>query len=135
MLLPAGAALALAAGTAVYLSNRQDDSVHTSVAMHATAAAPRASAVLTVGGRDRSGNWSITLHVRGLPALPRGSVYEMYVTDEDRLVGSCGVFRTDGKPTVVEFNVPYTLADDSGWLIRREQPHRPPSAPLLTTQT
>jgi hypothetical protein len=134
LIAPAAATIVVAAGAGAYLSTRQTTSVHFTLAMHATAAAPGAFAVLRVGGRDRSGNWPITLRVRGLPALPRGSFYAMYLTDKGRIVGSCGVFRTSGRPTVVELNAPYTLSEYSGWLIRREYANERPSPPLLVTQ-
>lgn len=134
LIAPAAAVSLLAAGVGAYLSIRQPTSVHSTFAMRATAAAPGAFAVLRVGATDRSGNRPITLHVRGLPALPRGSFYEMYLTNKGRLVGSCGVFRTSGGPTVVELNAPYTLGEYSGWLIRRQSTDEPPSPALLLTQ-
>ncbi len=101
--------------------------------MHATAAAPRATATVRVGSRDRAGNWPITLRVRGLPRLPRGGYYEMFLTDKGRPVASCGRFRTDGGTTVVRLNAPFRLGEYSGWTITRGGPHRPQSQPLLTT--
>jgi len=133
LIAPAAAAIVLAAGTGAYLSGQQTSSIPTTVVMRATVAAPGASAVLRVGARDRSGNLPITLRVRGLPLLPRGSFYEMYLTDDGLLVGSCGVFRTNGGPTVVELNAPYRLGEYSGWVIRREHA-QPPSSPLLISQ-
>lgn len=89
------------------------------VAMHATSAAPQAKATLRVGSRDRAGNWAVTLRVRDLPRLPANGYYEMLLTRNGRLVGSCGTFRADGGATVVHLNVPYRITDSSGWLIRR----------------
>lgn len=134
LIAPLAAALALAAGAGIYVATRTSDSILTTVTMHATAAAPGASAVVRVGARDRSGNLPITLRVRGLPALPAGSVYEMYLTDKGRVVGSCGVFNSNGRWTVVKLNAPYRVGEYSGWLIRSERAHRPSSPPLLTTE-
>jgi anti-sigma-K factor RskA len=128
------ATLALAAAAAGYLlTARPAETFKGTAAMHATAEAPGASGALRIGARDRAGNWPIVLRVRGLPALPAGSYYEMYLTDKGRLVGSCGAFKTDGGTTTVKLNVPYRLSEYSGWLIRRDHTGRPPSPPLLTT--
>lgn len=122
-----------AAGASYFFTTRPAETIQSTAAMHATVAAPGASGVLRVGARDRAGNSPIVLRVRGLPTLPAGSYFDMYLTDKGRLVGSCGTFKTDGGTTVVRLNVPYRLGEYSGWMIRREHAHRPPSPPLLTT--
>jgi hypothetical protein len=129
----AAALVLTAAGGAYVLSSAPTETIRGVVAMRATAAAPRAHAVLTVGARDRAGNLPISLRVRGLPALPAGSFYEMYLTDKGRFVGGCGVFRTDGGTTVVRLSVPYRLGEYSGWIITRQHAHQPPGTPLLAT--
>jgi hypothetical protein len=128
------ATLGLAAAGAGYLfTTGPTETIQGAAAMHATAAAPSAKGVLRIGARDRAGNYPIVLRVRGLPTLSTGSYYDMYLTDKGRLVGSCGTFKTDGGTTVVRLNVPYRLGEYSGWMIRREHAHQPPSPPLLTT--
>jgi Anti-sigma-K factor rskA len=122
-----------AAGAGYFFTNRPAETMQGTAAMHATAAAPGASGVLRIGARDRAGNYAIVLRVRGLRPLAAGSYYDMYLTDKGRLVGSCGTFKTDGGTTIVRLNVPYRLGEYSGWIIRREHAHRPPSPPLLTT--
>jgi hypothetical protein len=134
LLVAAVATLAVAAAAAGYLvTTRPSATIQGAVAMRATAAAPHARATLRIGARDPAGNWPITLRVRGLPVLPAGSYYEMYLTNNGHLVGGCGTFKTDGDTTVIHLNVPYHLGEYSGWTIRRQRPHQPPSAPLLTT--
>lgn len=123
-----------AAGAGYLLTTEPAETIQGTAAMHATAAAPGASGVLRIGARDRAGNWPIVLRVRGLPTLPRGSYYDMYLTNKGHLVGSCGTFKTDGGTTIVHLNVPYRLGEYSGWMIRREHAQQPPSPPLLTTQ-
>jgi hypothetical protein len=103
------------------------------VAMHATAAAPGARGLLRIGERDQAGNWPLTLLVSRLPHLSTGSYYEIDLTDKGRLVGSCGVFTTDGGATVIHLNVPYKLGEYSGWIIRRQHPGIPPSQTLLSS--
>jgi anti-sigma-K factor RskA len=130
----AAATLALAAaGAGYFVTTKPAETVQRAVAMHATAQAPRARAMLRIGTRDRAGNWPVTLRVRGLPALPAGSYYEMYLTNKGHLVAGCGAFKTDGGTTVIHFNVPYQLGEYSGWTITRQRPQQPPNAPLLTT--
>jgi hypothetical protein len=130
------AALALtAAGAGYLLTTGPAETIQTTATMHATAMAPGATGVLRISARDRAGNGPIVLRVRGLPNLQRGSYYDMYLTNKGRLVGSCGTFKTDGGTTIVRLNVPFRLGEYSGWMIRREHPHQPPSPPLLTTLT
>lgn len=129
----AAAFLLAGAASSTYALTDSAQTRRGTLAMHATPAAPDARGVLTVGTRDHAGNVSITLHVRGLPSLPAGSVYEMYLTDKSRVVGACGVFRTDGGATVVHFNVPYELGEYSGWVITRKELRRSLAVPLLTT--
>jgi hypothetical protein len=134
LLIAAAATLALAAAGAAFLAaSRSTETAQGAVAMHATAAAPGASAILRIGARDRADNWPLTLRVRGLPVLPTGSYYEVYLTSKGRLVAGCGAFRTDGGTTVIHFNVPYALDEYSGWIITRRRPDQPPRVPLLTT--
>lgn len=122
-----------AAGAGYLLTTGPAETIQGTAAMHATAIAPGATGVLRIGARDRADNYPIVLRVRGLPTLPAGSYYDMYLTDKGRLVGSCGTFNTDGGTTIVHLNVRYRLGEYSGWLIRREHAHQPPSLPLLTT--
>lgn len=129
----AAAVVATAAGVGYSLSGGSGQGPQRAVAMHATAAAPGAVATLRIGTQDAAGNWPITLRVRGLPALSSGSYYAMYLTDNGRIVGSCGTFKTDSGTTVVELNAPYRLGEYSGWLIRAERPHGPPGPALLAT--
>ncbi len=131
----ATATVLVAGGAGYFLSHRAAEPSSRLVAMRATAAAPGARAMLRIGARDRAGNASITLRVRGLPELPRDSQYRMYLTDRDRIVALCGSFRTDGGETVVRFDVPYSFGEYNGWLIRREHDGRQQSPPLLTSET
>jgi hypothetical protein len=129
------ATIAIAAATGGYLaSTRSTDERHAVIAMHATAAAPGAHATLRIGRRDLAGNTHIRLLVSGLPALRRGSYYEMFLTDKHRLVGACGTFNTDGGDTIVDLNVPYKLGEYSGWLIRSERLGTQSGPPLLTSR-
>jgi Anti-sigma-K factor rskA len=103
------------------------------IEMHGTAAAPTASATIRLGSRDRAGNWPMLVSVKGLPPLPRGSYYYVYLTKDGRPAASCGTFNVDGKTTVVRLNAPYELDEYSGWIVTRRGRSQPPGPPLLTT--
>jgi hypothetical protein len=134
LLAAVAAAFAVAAAGAAYsLSVHSEEGPQRAAIMRATAAALAAHASLRIGEPDAAGNWPVTLRVRGLPPLPVGSYYEMYLTNKGRIVGGCGTFETDPGTTVVRLNVPYRLSEYGGWLIRRERPHGLPGPPLLTT--
>jgi hypothetical protein len=120
------AALALAAFGVGWLAGANQDSessafgpVDFTVPMHGTRAAPNGVASLTVFERDESGNWPMSMSVRGLPTLPEGEVYEVWLTRDGRLADSCGTFVAEGT-AVVPLNVPYRLRQYDGWVVTRE---------------
>jgi hypothetical protein len=117
------AALALAAFGAGWLASSAGDSddagfaIDFHVPMHGTAAAPNAVASIAVGERDESDNWPMAMTIRGLPTLPKGQQYELWLTRNGKLVESCGVFRTNGD-SVVYLNAPFRLRG-KGWAVTR----------------
>ncbi len=80
------AALALAAFGVGWLAASAQDSgseafpIDFRVPMQGTPAAPSAVASLAVGERDEAGNWPMAMTVRGLPELPDGQYYELWLT-------------------------------------------------------
>jgi Anti-sigma-K factor rskA len=119
------AALALAAFGAGWLAASSGDSdqrafpaIDFRVPMQGTPAAPNAVASIAVGERDEAGNWPMAMTVRGLPTLPEGQHYELWLTRKGRLVASCGTFRTDDD-TVTYLNAPYRLRQYDGWVVTR----------------
>jgi hypothetical protein len=104
------------------------------IAMHGTAAAPNALASIALLTADKAGNWPMRFTVQGLPKLPRGGYYELYVTKDGRITASCGVFNVHGGRTVVSLNAPYTEGFN-GWIVTKHLPGRPEiaSRPVLTT--
>ncbi len=118
------AALALAAFGAGWLAASSGDSGGTAfpavdfrVPMQGTAAAPNAVASIAVGERDESGNWPMAMTVRGLPELAEGERYELWLTQDGKLIESCGTFRAD-QDSVVYLNAPFLLRD-KGWAVTR----------------
>src|SRR5438067_2101835 len=77
------------------------------IAMHGTRAAPNALASIRFEQIDAAGNWPMRLTVQGLPKLPKDGYYELYVTRNGHIAGTCGTFRVGGDRTVVRLNAPY----------------------------
>jgi Anti-sigma-K factor rskA len=93
------------------------------LALKGTSAAPGAQAALQVW-HSRNGNWPMTLNVEGLPKLPAGSEYEVYLVRNGRPWGSCGTFRViSSRDTVtVTLNAPYSLRPGDSWVVTRARP-------------
>ena len=119
------AALALAAFGAGWLAASANDDDRASfppidfrVPMQGTDAAPNAVASIAVAERDEEGNWPMAMTVRGLPELPDGREYELWLTKDGKLAASCGRFRAD-RETVTYLNAPYRLRQYDGWVVTR----------------
>jgi hypothetical protein len=119
------AALALAAFGVGWLAAAATDSggeslpqVEFRVPMQGTEAAPHAVASIAVLELDEAGNWPMAMTVRGLPRLPAGKRYELWLTKDGKLIESCGTFHVAGD-TVVYLNAPFRLRG-KGWAVTRE---------------
>lgn len=112
-----------------------NDSAIPAISMHGTSAAPNALASIRLQNVDSAGNWPMRLTVQGLPKLPDGGYYELYITKNGRIAGTCGTFRVGGGRTVVRLNAPYDLSHIDGWIVTRHLPGQPDQAsrPILTT--
>ena len=116
-LLSLAAALALVAFLGGFLAGKREGFSSTyRVGMHATSAAPGASALIKVGHLDNAGNYPLLVQVRKLKPLPRGGYYEMYLTDNGRRF-TCGAFQAKGQLTEVRLSVPYRLHRGIGWIV------------------
>jgi Anti-sigma-K factor rskA, C-terminal len=105
-----------------------------SVQMHSTVAASTASAVIHVGKADPAGNWPLKLDVKGLPELPKGQYYEMFLSrGADKRAASCGTFRVSGSTDEIRLNAPYRLNAFDGWIVTREKPGSNAHPVVLTT--
>ena len=105
------------------------------IPMHGTLAAPNALASISLEDVDRAGNWPMRFTVQGLPKLPRGGYYELYLTRHGRIAAACGTFNVHGGRTTVSLNAPYKLKGFDGWVVTRHLPGRPEEStrPVLTT--
>jgi hypothetical protein len=88
-----------------------------------------ASATLDVYSVDKAGNWPMKMSVKGLPELPQGKTYALWLTKNGKLESPCGTFAVGPGTTTVRLNAPYHLREYSGWVVVRSGT----SAPLLTT--
>jgi Anti-sigma-K factor rskA len=105
------------------------------IPMHGTRAAPNALASISLQEKDDAGNWPMRVTVQGLPKLPHGGYYELYLTRHGRIGAACGTFNVHGGRTTVSLNAPYELKGFDGWVVTRHLPGRPEEAsrPILTT--
>jgi hypothetical protein len=80
---------------------------------------------------DTAGNWPMRLEVTGLPALPAGKSYTLWLTKEGTLAESCGSFVVADGTTKVPLNAPYRLKQFDSWVIVRTGTKQP----LLSSTT
>jgi hypothetical protein len=105
------------------------------VQMRGTGEAPKASASLAVARPDAVGNWPMRVTVVGLPELPRGGYYVLYLTRNGRPIAPCGIFRTQGPATSFRANAPYRRGEIDGWIVTRQGPgQRGPGPTVLRTK-
>jgi hypothetical protein len=95
-----------------------------SVAMRGAEGAPNASATLDIGERDDAGNWPMVIKARGLPELPAGGRYLLYLTKNGRPAAWCGSFRVHEGTTTAPLTAPYRFDRYDGWVVRADVPGR-----------
>jgi hypothetical protein len=101
------------------------------IPMHPTANAPRgAHGVIELGPADRrSGNYTLALKVSGLPKLPRGGYYVLWLAKGRRYAATCGTFNVGRGETEVYMNVSYDLTRYDAWVVTAVRPGQPVDAP------
>jgi hypothetical protein len=88
------------------------------VPLGATEDAPDAAAVIEVGERDdKSGNWELELEVTGLPKLPAGRYYDLWLAKDGEYAVTCGSFNVGPGTTRVRLTVSYELSEYDTWVI------------------
>ncbi len=125
----AAAALLLGLG---YLLGRSSSATPTAVRTIELTGRGTATATIAVRARDQAGNSSVELTVSGLPTLPAGQSYRLWLTHDGELARPCGSFNVSGPTTVVTLNAPYELSDFTGWVVTRAADS---GAFVLTTET
>lgn len=135
-----GAALALAAAVALiaflggYVAGYRHNGFSSkyAVAMHAPAGGT-ASAEIKIASRDSHGNVPMELDLHGLPKLPSGGYYEMYLTHGKHWL-TCGTFAAGTDPTTtVRLNAPYEFRHGDGWVVVAKQFGQARGRTVLTT--
>lgn len=94
------------------------------IQLHGTSAAPAALGSLRVEAEDAGGNWPMTLSVTGLPQLPQGGYYAVYLVRNGTPWRPCGWFRigkTADTGVTVRLSVPYAVDQGDSWVVT-EQP-------------
>jgi hypothetical protein len=104
------------------------------ITLNATADAPRnAWMSIDILPIDKAGNWPMLADVGGLPPLPEGGYYEIWMTKDGELAASCGRFVVDahGDAQDVWLNAPYELKEYDRWVVAAVLPGQGPSPWLL----
>ena len=76
-----------------------------------------AEATIDVLAQDAAGNWPMRFSVSGLPVLPKGITYTLWLTKDGKLAEPCGSFVVAGGTTEVPLNAPYPLQKFDGWVV------------------
>ncbi|MFN8223345.1 MAG: anti-sigma factor [Gaiellales bacterium] len=113
----AAAVLALGVFGAGYLTGQRGPALDRSVPM---AGANGARATIDVFEIDEAGNWPMELHVSGLPDLPDGKRYALWLTRNGKLADPCGTFRVAGGEADVPLNAPFKFREYTGWVVVEE---------------
>jgi Anti-sigma-K factor rskA len=107
------------------------------VKLAGTTAAPSAFASLEIDSKDSSGNWPMRISVTGLPKLPDGKYYEVWLVRGGKIFGSCGSFVVGGPKgtTSVYVNAPYRLKSGDSWIVTRWTPAERKPGPVVLRPT
>jgi hypothetical protein len=125
----AAAALLVAFGAGWLIGGRGSaDNIQRTVAMSGPHGA---TASLEVLHADAAGNWPMRMEVSGLPQLPGGKTYALWLTKDGRLDSPCGNFVVGEGTTTVKLNAPYHLKEYTGWVVTRPGS----TVPVLRTTT
>jgi anti-sigma-K factor RskA len=117
------AAVSLAA--VQWRASRDDFDVRATVPLQETASARGANAVIRLGERDAAGTWELELTVSGLPELPPGNFYVLWLAKDGKYAATCGSFRVRSGTTTYRWKAAYRLDDYDEWVISA----RPPGLP------
>ena len=105
-------------GVGWWASGNGDTDAARIVEMAPTAAAADASATLTLGRRDDAGNWDLRVRASGLPELPPGGYYVLWLERNGEYAGTCGTFNVSGDGSAsVRMSASYRLDDYDRWVV------------------
>ncbi len=103
------------------------------VPLQATESAAGASGLVRLGPRDEAtGNWELEVVVSGLPKLPKGGYYVLWLAKNGKYAGTCGTFNVGAGTTRVRMSASYLLSEYDEWVVTAWLPGRDNSnAPWL----
>lgn len=113
----AAALAALSFGVGTRLTGGADFDARGTVPMEATDDARGASALIRLGPAQGGGNWELELETEGLPKLPEGGYYVLWLSKNGEYAATCGTFAVGSGTTTVRMNAPYRLADYDAWVV------------------
>jgi anti-sigma-K factor RskA len=113
----AAALAALSFGVGSWLSGGDDFDARGTIPMQATDNARGASALIRLGPPKGGGNWELELETVGLPKLPEGGYYVLWLSKDGEYAATCGTFAVGSGKTTVRMNAPYRLADYDAWVV------------------
>lgn len=106
-----------------YATGRHDDTFRTDwfSPLRGTDAAPLTFGSVQGGPIDPAENTPLLVTVRGLPILPAGERYVLYVLDAKHQSSPCGAFLVGEGTTRVKLSFPGLPEEPHGWKITREK--------------
>ena len=113
----AAALAALSFGVGTWLSGGDEFDARGTVPMEATDNARGASALIRLGPPQGGGNWELELETKGLPKLPDGGYYVLWLSKDGEYAATCGTFAVGSGTTTVRMNAPYRLTDYDAWVV------------------
>jgi hypothetical protein len=98
-----------------------------------TKAAPGAFASLRIEPADAAGNWPMLISVTGLPKLPPGGYYTVYLVRHGKPLAPCGTFvvADKGSGAPVWLNAPYELHKGDSWVVTQQMPDHHEAGPIV----
>ena len=121
----AAALAALSLGLGTWLGGGSEFDARASVPLQPTAEANGASGLIRLGAPDADGNWTIELQTEGLPRLPKGWYYALWLTKGGEYAGTCGTFRAGPGEATVRMNASYLLREYDSWVVSAVDPEHP----------
>jgi hypothetical protein len=118
----AAALAALSFGVGSWLSGGNDFEARGTVPMEASGQARGASALIRLGPPKGGGNWELELETEGLPKLPEGGYYVLWLSKDGEYAATCGTFAVGSGKTTVRMNAPYRLAEYDAWVVSAHVP-------------
>jgi hypothetical protein len=115
--------LLIACTAGVATANRKTATAQpiSSLLLKGTAAAPRARGSLDVLP-NVSGNWPMTLSVRGLPRVAAPVYYVVWLVRNGKPWAPCGEFVVSKPgPLTLQLNAPYSLKAGDTWVVMRQK--------------